>query len=141
MRGPYNVGGLFGEREGWHLKSGELPQSKPVTLPVKDQPAGVTWYRTHAKLALPADQDSSLGIEFRDPPGQHYRALLFVNGWQMGQYVSDLGPQRSFPIPNGVLKPQGDNAIDIAVWKTDDKPGGLGEVSLVNYGSYKTGKP
>ncbi|MDZ5649392.1 beta-galactosidase [Nitrospirillum sp. BR 11828] len=138
VRGPYNEGGLFGEREGWHLKPGALPQGKPVTLPASEQAPGVTWYRTHVALSLPKDQDTSLGVEFRDPPGRHYRALLFVNGWQMGQYVSDIGPQHSFPIPNGVLLPQGDNTIDIAVWKTDEGPGGLGEVSLVNYGSYKS---
>jgi len=27
----------------------------------------------------------------------------------------------------------------IAVWKIDQSEGGLGEVSLVNYGSYKSG--
>jgi len=74
-----------------------------------------------------------------NPSGRHYRAMLYVNGWQMGNYVSDIGPQHSFPIPNGVLRPQERNSIVIAVWKIDQTEGGLGEVSLVNYGSYKSG--
>jgi hypothetical protein len=88
-------------------------------------------------LALPKDQDTSIGIQIKDPPGRHYRAILFVNGWHMGNYVADIGPQHSFPIPNGVLRPQGHNSIVIAVWKVDQSAGSLGEVSLINYGSYR----
>jgi hypothetical protein len=35
-----------------------------------------------------------------------------------------------------VLDPRGRNNIAIAVWKTDETPGGLGAVSLVNCGSF-----
>jgi hypothetical protein len=35
-----------------------------------------------------------------------------------------------------VIDPHGNNDIVIAVWKTDDTPGGLGTVSLVDFGSY-----
>jgi hypothetical protein len=54
----------------------------------------------------------------------------------MGNYIADLGPQHRFPIPNGVIDPHGNNDITIAVWKTDGSPGGLGTVSLIDYGSY-----
>ena len=138
LRGPYNEGGLFGERAGWHDAAVRDAQWSPTSLPADGRAAGVTWYRTDVDLALPTDQDTSLGIEIKDPPGRHYRAILYVNGWQMGNYASDLGPQHSFPVPNGVLRPQGRNSITIAVWKTDESAGGLGEVSLVNYGSYKS---
>jgi beta-galactosidase len=139
LRGPYNEGGLFGEREGWPGADGHDPQWTPTTLPAADRTPGVTWYRTDATLALPKGQDTSIGIQIKDPPGRHYRAILYANGWQMGNYVSDMGPQHSFPIPNGVLHPHGRNSIVIAVWKIDQSEGGLGEVSLVNYGSYKSG--
>ena len=95
---------------------------------------------TDVTLDLPKGQDTSLGIAFDDPPGRHYRATLFVNGWQMGNYIAELGPQRRFPIPNGVIDPQGPNNITIAVWKTDDAPGGLGAVSLIDYGSYTSSR-
>ena len=135
LRGPYNFGGLYGERQGWPLEpAGEA--WKPAALPADTASAGVTWYRTHVSLDLPKGQDTSLGLAIKDPPNRHYRATIFVNGWQMGNYIADLGPQRSFPIPNGVIDPHGRNSIAIAVWKTDDTPGGLGTVSLVDYGSY-----
>jgi hypothetical protein len=38
-----------------------------------------------------------------------------------------------------VLHPQGSNSIVIAVWKIDQSAGSLGDVSLINYGSYKSG--
>ena len=138
MRGPYNAGGLYGEREGWPTSDGREPQWTPTSLPTVNRTPGITWYRTDVALNLPRDQDTSIGIEIHDPPGRHYRATLFVNGWQMGNYLSDAGPQRRFPIPTGIIHPQGDNAIVLAVWKTDESEGDLGEVSLVDYGSYKS---
>jgi len=57
----------------------------------------------------------------------------------VGNYVSDMGRQHSFAIPNGVLHPQANNSIVIAVWKLDQSEGGLVEVFVVNYGSYKSG--
>ena len=136
VRGPLNTGGLYGERAGWSLPGFPDRGWKPVTLPASGTAPGVTWYRTTSTLDLPAGQDTSLGIEFSDSPQRHYRALLFVNGWQVGQYINDTGPQHSFPVPDGVLNPHGSNTIAIAVWNTDATTGGLGQVKLVNYGSY-----
>ncbi len=62
--------------------------------------------------------------------------MLFVNGWMIGNYVNYLGPEHSFPVPNGILNPNGTNTIAIAVWNLDGSTGGLGTVSLTNYGSY-----
>ncbi len=138
VRGPYNEGGLYGEREGWHREAPAGREWTPTTLPARDDRAGVTWYRTQAALDLPRDQDTSLGIAIKDPPGRHYRAILFVNGWQMGLYVADVGPQHVFPIPTGVIDPHGKNDIAIAVWNTDGSGGGLGEVALVSFGSVKS---
>ncbi|EWM10612.1 beta-galactosidase [Kutzneria sp. 744] len=135
-RGPLNTGGLYGERTGVSL-AGYPDRSWPTTtLPAKDTTPGVSWYRTNVCLDLPRGQDTSVGITIADDPSRQYRALIFVNGWQMGQYVNYLGPQHSFPIPNGVLNPNGDNTIAIAVWNLDGSTGGLGQVSLTNYGSH-----
>ena len=49
-----------------------------------------------------------------------------MNGWQVGNYVNYLGPQHSFPVPNGILNPNGRNTIAIAVWNLDGTTGGLG---------------
>ena len=136
LRGPYNLGGLYGERQGWPTDPGKPADWQPATLPAQADTAGVTWYRTTVSLDLPKGQDTSLGLAIKDPSGSHYRAVIFVNGWQMGNYIAGLGPQHRFPIPNGVIDPHGTNSIVIAEWKTDDEPGGLGTVSLIDFGSY-----
>ncbi|MFZ0042619.1 MAG: beta galactosidase jelly roll domain-containing protein, partial [Solirubrobacteraceae bacterium] len=136
VRGPLAYGGLFGEREGWDLPGYPDRSWAPVTLPTTDTTPGVSWYRTTVSLHLPPGQDTSIGVTFSDNPTRRYRALLFVNGWQMGDYVNYVGPQHSFPIPNGILRTDGRNTIAIAVWNLDSSTGGLGQVSLTNYGSY-----
>jgi beta-galactosidase GanA len=136
VRGPLAYGGLFGEREGWDLPGYPDRGWTPVTLPTNDARPGVSWYRTTVSLHLPPGQDTSIGVTFSDSPARRYRALLYVNGWQMGDYVNYVGPQHSFPIPNGILRTTGPNTIAIAVWNLDSSTGGLGQVSLTDYGTY-----
>ncbi|MEP6899274.1 MAG: hypothetical protein ABI870_12155 [Rhodanobacter sp.] len=47
----------------------------------------------------------------------------------------DPGPQHRLPIPDDVIDPHGNYNITIAVWKTDGSPGGLGTISLIDFGS------
>jgi beta-galactosidase GanA len=136
VRGPLAFGGLFGEREGWDLPGYPTRGWTAVSLPTSDPRAGVSWYRTDVTLHLPKGQDTSIGLTFSDDPARRYRALIFVNGWQFGNYVNYLGPQHSFPIPNGILNPDGPNTIALAVWNLDATSGGLGRVSLTDYGSW-----
>ncbi|MEV4313654.1 beta-galactosidase [Actinocrispum sp. NPDC049592] len=136
VRGPMNNGGLSGERNGWSLPGFPDSAWRDVSLPNADKAPGVAWYRTTVDLNLPKGQDTSVGIRIDDDPARHYRAQIFVNGWQLGRYVNDVGPQHSFPIPNGILKPNGANTIAIAVWNTDATTGGLGKVSLESYGTH-----
>jgi hypothetical protein len=136
VRGPLSTGGLYGERAGWSLPGYPDGKWNRVSLPTTDTRPGVSWYRTDVNLDLPRGQDTSLGLTFTDDPSRKYRATIFVNGWQMGNYVNYLGPQHSFPVPNGILDPNGRNSIAIAVWNLDGSTGGLGKVSLTDYGSY-----
>ncbi|MFF4259777.1 beta-galactosidase [Streptomyces sp. NPDC001663] len=136
VRGPLSTGGLYGERAGWSLPGYPDAKWNRVSLPTTDTRPGVSWYRTDANLDLPRGQDTSLGLTFTDDPSRKYRATIFVNGWQVGNYVNYLGPQHTFPVPNGILNPNGRNSIAIAVWNLDGSTGGLGEVALTNYGSY-----
>jgi beta-galactosidase GanA len=136
VRGALSTGGLYGERAGWSLPDYPDDSWDEVTLPYADTTPGVSWYRTDVKLDLPSDQDSSLGLTISDSPTRRYRAMLFLNGWEIGNYVNYLGPQHSFPVPNGILNPSGRNSIAIAVWNLDGSTGGLGTVALTNYGSF-----
>lgn len=136
VRGPLNTGGLYGERAGYMLPGYPTKGWQNVKLPATDTTPGVSWYTTDVSLRLPKGQDTSLGLTITDDPSRKYRAEIYVNGWDMGNYVNYLGPQHSFPVPNGILDPHGKNTIAIAVWNLDGSTGGLGQVALTDYGSY-----
>ncbi|WP_079063285.1 beta-galactosidase [Streptacidiphilus griseoplanus] len=136
VRGPLATGGLYGERAGWSLPGFPDDDWSRVSLPATDTRPGVSWYRDDVALDLPHGQDTSVGLTITDDPSRRYRATLYVNGWQVGNYVNYLGPQHTFPVPDGILNPNGSNSIAIAVWNLDGSTGGLGKVSLTNYGSY-----
>ncbi|SDF50047.1 Beta-galactosidase, domain 3 [Massilia sp. PDC64] len=125
MRGPFNDGGLYGERAGWHLP-GASGQGWSRARPGDAPPApGTYWLRTQVKLDVPRGHDVQLGLAFGDVDsprsGRENRALIFVNGWNVGQFIAHVGPQRVFVIPPGILDPQGDNTIALAV-TTDGAP-------------------
>jgi beta-galactosidase GanA len=144
-RGTTNAGGLYGERHGWYLPgypSGSWPRA---TLPAATAAPGTQWYRTDFRLNVPRADDTSVGITIGDPTTPrstaHYRALIYVNGWNIGQYIADVGPQHTFVVPNGILDPQGTNTVAIAV-TSDGGPGnGLERVSLTNLGTVRGGVP
>ncbi|WSQ06869.1 beta-galactosidase [Streptomyces sp. NBC_01231] len=137
-RGPYNNGGLYGERAGWSLpgfsdgswKSTTLAQQTAKTGP------GVRWYRTSAPLDLPQGQDNALALDLAEAGGGKtgYRAQIFVNGWLIGRYLPGTGPQTRFVIPKGLLREQGSNTIALAVWSTE-AGAGPGSVKLVDLGA------
>ena len=71
----------------------------------------------------------------------NYRALIFVNGWNMGQYIANVGPQHTFVIPNGVLNQDGHNTLAIVVTSAGGPGNGLEKVSLTNLGTVRGGVP
>jgi Beta-galactosidase jelly roll domain len=141
LRGPQNNGGLHGERAGYALPGFGDGGWKNVTLPHRDAAPGIAWYRTTVRLDLPRDRDVTVGLRFSDDPSRHYRVLIFVNGWNMGQLINDVGPQRVFTLHRGILDHQGDNTIALAVWSADGTSGGLGDVALEVLGNYTTAQP
>lgn len=134
-RGVLNNGGLHGEWAGYSLPGYPDGNWSRVALPHAEAQPGVGWYRTSFALHLPPRQDTSVGVHIDTDPGPHYRALIYVNGWLIGRYVADLGPQHTFPVPAGILRGQGQNTIAIAAWGIDTN-GGLGRVSLQSLGTY-----
>ncbi|MET7313853.1 beta galactosidase jelly roll domain-containing protein [Streptomyces thermoviolaceus] len=96
VRGPLDTGGLYGERHGWHLPGYPDRSWQPVTLPPTDTRQGVARYRTEFRLSVDPGTDASLDLTFTDDPSRPYRVQIFLNGWKPGQYVDDVGPQRTF---------------------------------------------
>ncbi|NGO43883.1 cellulase family glycosylhydrolase [Streptomyces sp. YC419] len=137
-RGPYNNGGLYGERAGWSLPGFPDGGWKSTTLPGQSGKTGpgVRWYRTSARLDVPQGQDNAIALDLAeaDSGGTGYRAQIFVNGWLIGRYLPDTGPQTRFVIPKGILREQGDNSIALAVWSTE-ADAGPGSAKLVDLGA------
>ncbi|WP_333574321.1 glycoside hydrolase family 35 protein [Sphingomonas sp.] len=142
IRGVANNGGQYGERMGWHLPGFDDRGWKATTAAAP----GTTWYRTRFTLDVPKGQDATIGVAFGDTtrprsPGARYRVLLFVNGWNMGQFIAHVGPQRVFPVPEGILNHRGTNSIALAV-TSDGAPGNMLEaVKLVPLRNVRGGLP
>ncbi len=120
--GWMNTGGLYGEREGWYRP--EFDDSAWASTELRGSTApGVTWYRNTFSLRTPSDQDVVVGVKIADRSAARYRTLFYVNGWQFGQYVNNVGPQHVFPIPPGIMNLDGKNTIAMAIWSLDNDAG------------------
>tara|TARA_R110002003_G_scaffold120_6_gene10656 strand:- start:14354 stop:16240 length:1887 start_codon:yes stop_codon:yes gene_type:complete len=133
VRGPLNEGALWVERNGYHLpgapteswedsKGPETGLSKP----------GVGFYSTTLKLDIPEGWDIPLSFIFHGDEftgtGKGWRAQLWVNGYQFGKFVNGVGPQRRFPVPEGVLNYRGENYVAVSIWAVEEggvKPAGF----------------
>ncbi|WP_330304342.1 MULTISPECIES: beta-galactosidase [unclassified Streptomyces] len=141
VRGPVNNGGLYGERRGWHLPGFADSGWKVVDFPRAERRQGVVWYRTDFRLAVDTAVDASIGLTLTDDPARAYRVQIFLNGWNMGQYINDVGPQHTFVLPNGLLRTRGLNTLALAVLSDGNTPAGPGEVKLTLLGSAAGGVP
>ncbi|KAJ7499278.1 glycoside hydrolase family 35 protein [Mycena latifolia] len=121
-RGPLNEGGLFGERQGWHLPGFDDAAWAPGTPTTGLAHAGVAFYRTSFALSIPAGVDYPLSLVFTNTTTASptpFRAQIYVNGWQFGKYVNHIGPQTSFPLPQGILNYSGTNTLALSLWAMD----------------------
>ncbi|MFD2429778.1 beta galactosidase jelly roll domain-containing protein [Sphingobium scionense] len=96
-------------------------------------------------MNVPKGQDATIALSFGDASKPRspvrYRVLVFVNGWNMGQFIAHVGPQRTFPIPEGILNHRGQNHVALAV-TSDGQPGdALEAVRLVTLRNVKGGLP
>ncbi|WP_143177692.1 beta-galactosidase [Cystobacter ferrugineus] len=137
LTGPLNNGGLHGERSGYTLPGFSDETWESVTLPQATVAPGLHWYRTEVQLDLPEGQDIPIALRFGGETAPKYRALIFVNGYNLGQYVNDVGPQRDFSLPQGILRHRGKNTLALAVWSDDGA--GPGPVEFVTKANAVTG--
>jgi beta-galactosidase GanA len=141
VRGPLNNGGLYGERAGWHLPGhphGSWTRAGASAAPGAVRP-GVTWFRTGFRLDLPDGQDTAVALRFGGGISQGARAMFFLNGWNLGLYGADIGPQTDFALPAGLLRQHGRNTLALVVIAEHDAS--LGPLSLVTAGAQRGGVP
>ncbi|KAF4918181.1 putative beta-galactosidase E [Colletotrichum viniferum] len=119
-RGPLNEGAMYAERQGYHLP-GAPSSNWTVASPLEGiTRAGIQFYTTTFDLDMPAGYDIPLSFAFENVTNEGkpaiFRAQLFVNGYQFGEYVNHLGPQTRFPVPKGILNYNGVNTVAITLW-------------------------
>ncbi|KAJ0294625.1 hypothetical protein CBS470a_000533 [Colletotrichum nupharicola] len=119
-RGPLNEGAMYAERQGYHLP-GAPSSNWTVASPLEGiTSAGIQFYTTTFDLDMPAGYDIPLSFVFENVTNEGkpaiFRAQLFVNGYQFGEYVNHLGPQTRFPVPEGILNYNGVYTVAITLW-------------------------
>jgi beta-galactosidase GanA len=134
VRGGLNNGGLFGERAGWS-RPGYDDRAWPASS--RSVGAGVTWLRDDFSANLPRNQDTSVALRFDGAIPSGYRVIIYLNGWNLGQYGGQIGPQTDFVLPAGVLRQNGRNTLALAVIAT--QPSTVGLPHLVVAGSQRGG--
>ncbi|KAK5698835.1 hypothetical protein LTR97_006483 [Elasticomyces elasticus] len=141
-RGPLNEGGLYAERQGWHLPGAVIPttNSSSTSSPMEGlSKAGVSFYSTTFDLDMPVGYDIPLSFEFANVTKPvnttggvpAYRCQVYVNGWQFGKYVHNVGPQDSFPVPEGIFNYQGSNYVAVSLWALEAGGAKVADLSLV----------
>ncbi|THU81100.1 glycoside hydrolase family 35 protein [Dendrothele bispora CBS 962.96] len=143
LRGPYNEGGWWFERIGAHLPGFDASDSvwNQTCTPYEGRSEpGVTAYRTTFDLDLPDGSDIPLAFDFALDSNSPHRVLLFVNGWQFGRFLSTLGPQTSYPIPEGILNHHGTNEILISLWALESGGARLSKLELSKRGTLLSSK-
>lgn len=141
VRGPLNNGGLHGERHGWHLPGHDDRDWRAVDFPRAERRQGVAWYRTEFRLGVDPDVDASVGLTLDDDPERAYRVQVFLNGWNMGQYLNEADRQHTFVLPNGILRTRGTNTLALAVLSDTSTLSGPGKVRLTLLGAARGGVP
>lgn len=137
-RGLQNASGLYGEREGWYLPTYDDSSWANVSLPddwqQRQQSSDLGWYRAHFSLNLPGGQQTPVGITL---PHVSDEAVIWINGWQMGRYWEQKGPQHTFYLPAGVLNPHGQNTLALMVWNRGHRGGLTAVPTLTAYAALR----
>ncbi|KAJ7781617.1 glycoside hydrolase family 35 protein [Mycena metata] len=130
-RGPLNEGGLFGERQGWHLPGFDDSAWATGAPTTGLAHAGVSFFRTTFALNIPAGVDYPLALVLTNATTNPlFRAQLYVNGYQFGKYVNHIGPQTSFPVPQGILNYNGANTLAVSLWAAGASGARLASLAL-----------
>lgn len=90
---------------------------------------GVGLYQTTFRLDLAGPDEPTVGLHL---PQASEKANIYLNGWLIGRYWGEVGPQNVFYLPAGLLHHQGENHLALALWRWRE-PGQIGRVHLELY--------
>ncbi|KAJ3482157.1 hypothetical protein NLI96_g7176 [Meripilus lineatus] len=161
FRGYLNEGGLYAERIGAHLPG--YPDSKwkvgsPVGPSGGVKGAGINFYRTTFRLDLPKGTDIPIRLSITPSDiSSNFRVQIYLNGWQLGKYINNFGPQTIFVFPAGqvsplashrfwtlifpfrILKSRGENTLALSLWSLDASGASIAGIQLIMDGNFATG--
>ncbi|KAI9930751.1 hypothetical protein MW887_011508 [Aspergillus wentii] len=144
-RGPLNEGSLFAERQGFHLPGGLNDKWEKKSLKDGLSTAGVGFFATEFELQYPDGYDIPTSLVFTNSTAVdrytagEFRIQFFVNGWQFGKYINNIGPQTEYPIPEGILNHHGTNYLALTLWALDGKGAKLDGIQLKNSAIIQSG--
>ncbi|KAF8882056.1 glycoside hydrolase family 35 protein [Gymnopilus junonius] len=146
FRGYLNEGGLYAERIGAHLPS--FPDSSwSDGTPLANsgggiKGAGVNFFRTTFDLRVPLGIDMPVRLSITPSAiTSNFRAQIYLNGWQVGKYINNIGPQTLFVLPAGILLRNSTNTLAISLWSLDGKGASLAGLSFVTDGIFESSFP
>ncbi|CAL1714365.1 unnamed protein product [Somion occarium] len=133
FRGYLNEGGLFAERIGAHLPGfhdDDWPTASPIEQGIAG--AGVSFFRTNFTLDLPEGYDVPIRLAITPSDiSSNFRVQVYLNGWQLGKYINNIGPQTVFVLPAGILHARTPNTLAVSLWSLDAKGASLAGIQLV----------
>ncbi|GCB26180.1 probable beta-galactosidase A [Aspergillus awamori] len=131
VRGPLNEGGLYAERQGYHQPEPPSQDWKSSSPLEGLSEAGIGFYSASFDLDLPKGWDVPLFLNIgNSTTPSPYRVQVYVNGYQYAKYISNIGPQTSFPVPEGILNYRGTNWLAVTLWALDSAGGKLESLEL-----------
>ncbi|KAF8078179.1 glycoside hydrolase family 35 protein [Lyophyllum atratum] len=141
FRGYLNEGGLYAERVGAHLPG--FPDSSWVTgSPLTGggvSGAGINFYRTTFNLSIPDGVDFPIRLSITPSAiTSNFRVQIYLNGWQIGKYINNIGPQTLFVLPAGILRRQSVNTLALSLWSLDRAGASIAGLQLVSDGIFST---
>jgi hypothetical protein len=124
-----NTSGLGGELAGWHRSRFDDSAWSAVSLPADSGGVGeVTWYRTRFSLRVPRGVRAPLGLEL---PREGHPAEVYLNGVHVARAGRDR--EERFFLPEGVVRPRGENVLAIARWNVGTAPARMPVPKLFAY--------
>ncbi|KDR78586.1 hypothetical protein GALMADRAFT_244026 [Galerina marginata CBS 339.88] len=144
FRGYLNEGGLYAERIGAHLPG--FPDSTWASgTPFSGggvKGAGVNFFRTTFNLGVPAGIDMPIRLSITpSAKTSNFRAQIYLNGWQVGKYINNIGPQTLFVLPAGILRRNSVNTLALSLWALDVGGASIAGISLVSDGIFGSSFP
>jgi hypothetical protein len=94
---------------------------------------GVAFYATTFNLDMPTGYDIPISLSFANSTDttSSIRCQIYVNGYQFGKLVHNIGPQDIFPVPEGIWNYHGANYLGVSLWALEEGGGKVENLELV----------